>query len=133
MGYNNSAVSSMTHHQANCQNLHKSPHNLNLPSILIPKLRERITVARTVRNVGPATSIYRSRIEAPPGVEVLVKPEILTFNSTVTKLKFKVLFRPKLKLQGRYGFGNLIWEDGIHFVKIPLAVRIVVDDFYVDA
>lgn len=123
----------MAQHRANCHNLHKSPHNLNLPSILIPKLRERITVIRTVTNVGPATSIYQSRIQAPPGVEVSVKPEVLIFNSTVTKLKFKVVFRPKLKLQGRYGFGNLIWEDGIHSVKIPLAVRIVADDFYVDA
>ncbi|XP_078173380.1 subtilisin-like protease SBT3.5 isoform X3 [Carex rostrata] len=133
MGYNNSAVSLMARHQANCQNFHKSPHNLNVPSILISKLRDRIAVARTVTNVGPPTSIYKSRVEAPPGVEVSVKPEILTFNSSVTKLKFKVVFRPKLKLQGRYFFGNLIWEDGIHFVKIPLAVRIVVDDFYVDA
>ncbi|KAJ4777035.1 Subtilisin-like protease SBT3.6 [Rhynchospora pubera] len=133
MGYNNSAVSLMSGHQTDCQNLHKSPQNLNLPSIMIPKLRKRITVARTVTNVGPPISIYKSRIEAPQGVAVSVKPEVLVFNSSITKLNFKVVFHPKLKVQGRYTFGNLFWEDGIHFVKIPLAVRIVVDDFYVDA
>ncbi|VAI20216.1 unnamed protein product [Triticum turgidum subsp. durum] len=84
MGYNNSAIL-----------------NLNVPSITIPELRGKLSVSRTVTNVGPVTSKYRARVEAPPGVNVTVNPSLLTFNSTVNRLTFKVAFQAKLKVQGR--------------------------------
>lgn len=89
-----------------------------------------MTVSRTVTNVGPVNSIYIARVQTPAGVSVRVKPSVLLFNSTVKKLEFKVVFRPLLKVAGRFSFGNLYWEDGFHVVRIPLAVRTVLDDFY---
>ncbi|KAK3132846.1 hypothetical protein QOZ80_6AG0528510 [Eleusine coracana subsp. coracana] len=133
MGYNNSAISSMTQQYATCQHTPKSQLNLNLPSITIPELRGKLTVSRTVTNVGPAVSKYRARVEAPPGVDVTVSPSLLTFNSTVSRLTFKVTFQTKLRVQGRYTFGSLTWEDGTHTVRIPLVVRTIISKFYANA
>ncbi|ONK58830.1 uncharacterized protein A4U43_C08F180 [Asparagus officinalis] len=130
MEYNNSAVSSMTEHPTMCHNqTPESQKNLNLPSISIPHLRERATVVRTVTNVGSVTSVYSCRVEAPPGINVKVKPSVLSFNSTLKSLSFKVIFYSRFRVQGRYSFGSLSWEDGVHSVRIPIAVRTVVDGF----
>ncbi|KAL6656379.1 hypothetical protein ACP70R_007205 [Stipagrostis hirtigluma subsp. patula] len=133
MGYNNSAISSMTQKHTTCQHTPKSQLNLNLPSITIPELRGKLTVSRTVTNVGPAMSRYTAHVEAPPGVDVTVSPSVLAFNSTVGKLTFKVTFQAKLRVQGRYTFGSLTWEDGSHTVRIPLVVRTLISRFYVNA
>ncbi|KDP41723.1 hypothetical protein JCGZ_26741 [Jatropha curcas] len=132
LGYNNSAISLMTRTRTVC---HKSTSflvNLNLPSITIPELKNRLTVSRTVTNVGPAMSVYFSRVQAPAGTYARVEPSILSFNSSVKKLKFKVTFCSLLRVQGRYSFGNLFWEDGFHVVRIPLIVKTVVDNFYAE-
>uniref|UniRef100_A0A2P2N169 Uncharacterized protein n=1 Tax=Rhizophora mucronata TaxID=61149 RepID=A0A2P2N169_RHIMU len=133
MGYNNSAISLMIRSHTACW---KSAHNflvkLNLPSITIPDLKQKITVSRTVTNVGPVTSVYHARFQSPAGTYVRVEPSVLSFNSTVKKLKFKVTICSQLRVQGRYSFGNLFWDDGLHVVRIPLVVRTVIDDFYAE-
>ena len=100
--------------------------NLNLPSISIPNLKQSLTVTRTVTNVGPVNSVYVAHVQPPARVSVRVHPPRLVFNSTVKKLKFKVSFCTLIRTQGRYSFGNLFWEDGVHVVRIPLVVRIVI-------
>ncbi|XP_030944112.1 subtilisin-like protease SBT3.9 isoform X1 [Quercus lobata] len=132
MGYNNSAISSVTGTSTQCYTSANFLDNLNLPSISIPELKEKLTVTRTVTNVGPVNSVYTAFVQAPAGTVVSVQPSILFFNSTIRKLKFKVTFHSKLRIQGRYSFGNLIWEDGFHVVRIPLIVRTVIQDFYAD-
>jgi hypothetical protein len=133
MGYNNSAISSMSQQHTTCQHRPKSQLNLNLPSITIPELRGKLTVSRKVTNVGPAVSKYRVCVEAPPGVDVTVSPSLLTFNSTMSRLTFKVTFQAKLRVRGRYSFGSLTWKDNIHTVRIPLVVRTMMNKFYVNA
>jgi hypothetical protein len=133
MGYNSSAISSMTQQHVTCQHMPKTQLNLNLPSITIPELKGKLTVSRTVTNVGSAMSKYRAHVESPPGVDVVVSPSLLTFNSTVRSLTFKVTFQAKLKVHGRYTFGSLTWEDGAHTVRIPLVVRTMISKFYVNA
>ncbi|XVE67048.1 hypothetical protein DITRI_Ditri08aG0128900 [Diplodiscus trichospermus] len=130
MGYNSTAISLMTRVHSPCHRSAKFVVNLNLPSITIPELKQRLTVSRTVTNVGLVNSVYVARVQPPAGTYVSVKPSILSFNSTVQKLKFKVTFCSQLKVQGRYSFGHLYWEDGIHVVKIPLTVRIVIDNYF---
>ncbi|XP_068645578.1 subtilisin-like protease SBT3.5 isoform X2 [Aristolochia californica] len=132
MGYNNSAISLMTRAMTVCPKKPKSQIDLNLPSISVPRLKKSLTVYRTVTNVGPVNSVYAVHVEHPPGAWVGVNPSILSFNSTIKKLTFRVSFHALLKVQGRYSFGSLSWWDGIHIVRIPLAVRIVIDDFYSD-
>ncbi|CAA6656391.1 unnamed protein product [Spirodela intermedia] len=130
MGYNNTAVSLMARRQTICRSaaVFSPQSDLNLPSISIPELRGRLSVARTATNVGPVASTYRARVEAPPGVGVRVAPAILEFNSSVKKIRFEVNFQPLFRVRGRYSFGSLTWEDGFHAVRIPLAVRPVADD-----
>lgn len=129
MGYNSSAISSMTKVHKPCRKSAKFLVNLNLPSITIPALKQRLTVSRTVTNVGPPNSVYTARVQAPAGTDAIVKPSILSFNSTIPKLEFKVTFCSQLKVHGRYSFGYLYWEDGIHAVRIPLIVRIAVNNY----
>ncbi|KAG6653391.1 subtilisin-like protease SBT3.7 isoform X4 [Carya illinoinensis] len=130
MGYNHTAISSITRSSRRCNKSANVLVNLNLPSITIPELKSNLTVSRKVTNVGPVNSIYTAFVEAPAGTEVIVKPSILRFNSTIRKLKFKVIFGSTLRVQGRYSFGNLFWLDGFHVVRIPLTVRTVIDNFY---
>ncbi|KAJ8763391.1 hypothetical protein K2173_002274 [Erythroxylum novogranatense] len=129
MGYNNSAISLMTLSPTVCKKSTNFLVNLNLPAITIPELKQKLTVSRTVTNVGPVSSIYVARVQPPVGTYVRVEPSILSFNSTIKKLKFKVTFWSQIRIQGRYSFGNLFWEDGRHAVRTPLIVRIVLDDF----
>ncbi|TKY67617.1 Subtilisin protease SBT3.5 [Spatholobus suberectus] len=131
MGYNDTAISLLTGFPSKC---HKSPKfllNMNLPSIIIPELKQPLTVTRTVTNVGPIKSIYTARVVAPIGISVAVEPPTLTFSSKGKKMKFKVTFSSKLRVQSGFSFGYLFWEDGSHEVRIPLAVRSVVDEFCV--
>ncbi|KAK1402667.1 Subtilisin-like protease [Heracleum sosnowskyi] len=130
MGYNNTAISWMFNSAPPCRKTKNFLVNFNLPSISIPELKKTITISRTVSNVGPIISVYFARIEAPPGTNVRVEPPVLSFNSDTKKLKFKVTIRPLLKVQGRYSFGYLFWEDGFHVVRIPLVVRSVIQDSY---
>eukprot|EP00257_Ricinus_communis_P024618 XP_025012032.1 subtilisin-like protease SBT3.6 isoform X2 [Ricinus communis] len=132
MGYNNSAISSMTRSKTVCKHSTNSLLNLNLPSIAIPNLKQELTVSRTVTNVGPVTSIYMARVQVPAGTYVRVEPSVLSFNSSVKKRKFRVTFCSLLRVQGRYSFGNLFWEDGCHVVRTPLVVRTVIDEFYAE-
>lgn len=132
MGYNDTAISLVVGTPTKCFKSTNFLLNLNLPSITIPELKQTLTVTRTVRNVGPKNSIYIARIQTPASVSVRVKPRILSFNSTVKELKFKVVFCTLLRIQGRYSFGNLFWEDGFHVVRIPLMVRTVIEDFYAE-
>lgn len=132
MGYNNSAISSMTKSDIRCRKSAKFLANLNLPSITIPELKENLTVSRTVTNVGPVNSFYTAFVQTPAGTKVIVEPPTLLFNSTIRKLKFKVTFQSQLRVQGRYSFGNLLWKDGFHVVRIPLIVRTVIDNYYAE-
>ncbi|KQJ94348.1 hypothetical protein BRADI_3g10044v3 [Brachypodium distachyon] len=44
--------------------------HLNLPSIIVPNLKEKVMVRRIVTNVGPSEATYRATLEAPTGVVI---------------------------------------------------------------
>ncbi|KAJ8450929.1 LOW QUALITY PROTEIN: hypothetical protein Cgig2_032554 [Carnegiea gigantea] len=127
-GYQNSAIHLMTRAKVHCRKEKESILDLNLPSISVPELKKTLTVRRAVTNVGPAISVYKARVEPPPGVSVKIEPSVLCFNSTANKHKFKVTFTPQLR--GRYSFGYLYWEDGLHVVQTALVVRTVIGSYY---
>ncbi|XP_027355421.1 subtilisin-like protease SBT3.5 [Abrus precatorius] len=129
MGYNDTAVRLLTGSPTRCRKSPKFLLNMNLPSIIIPELKQPLTVSRTVTNVGPTSSVYTARVVAPIGISVTVEPPILIFSSKTKKMKLNVTFSSKLRIQSGFSFGYLYWEDGSHEVRIPLAVRSVVDEF----
>uniref|UniRef100_A0ACD6ADZ6 Uncharacterized protein n=1 Tax=Avena sativa TaxID=4498 RepID=A0ACD6ADZ6_AVESA len=109
--------------------------NLNLPSISIPNLEDPVTVMRTVTNVGPVEATYRAAVDAPPGVTMSVEPPVITFaeGSGSRSATFRVTLTAKQTVQGGYTFGSLTWSDGgVHSVRIPVAVRIVIQEFVAD-
>ncbi|TKV99436.1 hypothetical protein SEVIR_8G043200v4 [Setaria viridis] len=109
-------------------------YQLNLPSIAVPDLKETVTVRRTVTNVGPAEATYQAVVEAPPGVDVSVEPSVIKFSEGGSKeATFRVTFTARQRVQGGYTFGSLTWLDGnTHSVRIPIAVRTVIQDFIAD-
>uniref|UniRef100_A0A8R7Q2C1 Subtilisin-like protease fibronectin type-III domain-containing protein n=1 Tax=Triticum urartu TaxID=4572 RepID=A0A8R7Q2C1_TRIUA len=116
---------------SSCIATQKSLFDLNLPLIAIPNLKSSETVSRTVTNVGQADSVYKAFVEPPAGVDMLVKPMVLVFGKDTSSQSFKVSFKETRKIQGDYSFDNLVWHDGgSHWVRIPIAVRVVIDDLY---
>lgn len=123
MDYKSASISKVTNTTIDCKKEKHQGLDLNLPSILVPNLQKFTKVMRTVTNVGNITSVYKALVEAPHGIKVSVKPQILRFNSTSRVLSFNVSFLSTQKLHGDYKFGSLTWTDGKHFVRIPIAVK----------
>uniref|UniRef100_A0A0E0CIU2 Subtilisin-like protease fibronectin type-III domain-containing protein n=1 Tax=Oryza meridionalis TaxID=40149 RepID=A0A0E0CIU2_9ORYZ len=109
-------------------------YQLNLPSIAVPNLKDSVTVWRTVTNVGGPEATYKVAIEAPVGVNVDVDPPVITFTRGGSRsATFKVTFTARQRVQGGYTFGSLTWlDDSTHSVRIPVAVRTIIQDFVSD-
>uniref|UniRef100_J3LBM2 Subtilisin-like protease n=1 Tax=Oryza brachyantha TaxID=4533 RepID=J3LBM2_ORYBR len=117
-----------------CESYTQQLYQLNLPSIAVPDLKDSITVWRTVTNVGGREATYKASIEAPAGVSMSVEPSVITFTRGSSRsATFKVTFKARQRVQGGYTFGSLTWLDGVtHSVRIPVAIRIVIEDFISD-
>ncbi|KAJ4747221.1 Subtilisin-like protease [Rhynchospora pubera] len=108
-------------------------YQLNVPSITVPDLKDIVSVWRTVTNVGPINSTYKSFVQPPAGVSVFVEPDLLSFDNNNKVKTFKITFVANRKVQGDYTFGSLTWSDSSnHSVRIPLAIRTVIEDYYAD-
>ncbi|XP_031259081.1 subtilisin-like protease SBT3.5 [Pistacia vera] len=132
VGYNESSISQLVGQATMCPSTKPSILDVNLPSITIPNLKESVTLIRSVTNVGPPHSIYKSLIEHPFGIAVAVKPDILVFNSNTKMNSFKVTVSTTHKVNTGYYFGSLTWTDGVHNVTIPISVRTQIIEFYTD-
>ena len=116
----------------NCGNTRIPVYHLNLPSISIPDLMTKVTVSRTVTNVGSAGSTYDAIVEPPPGARMKVRPSKLVFKKPNESKTFTVTLTSLVKTQGSFSFGSLTWKDKTHVVRIPVAVRPVILDLYSD-
>ncbi|KAM3207677.1 hypothetical protein ACQJBY_062751 [Aegilops geniculata] len=108
--------------------------NLNLPSITVPDLKDHVILRRTVTNVGPAEATYHLVVEAPAGIDVMVEPSAISFTQGSSRsATFMATFTTRQRVQGGYTFGSLTWSDGsTHSVRIPVAIRTVIQDFVAD-
>ncbi|KAF3339349.1 Subtilisin-like protease SBT3.5 [Carex littledalei] len=108
-------------------------YQLNVPSIVVPDLKDIVSVFRTVTNVGPSNSTYKVFVQPPAGVTVFVEPNLISFDSSKKVETFKVTFVANRKVQGDYTFGSLTWSDRLnHSVRIPIVVRTIIQDYYAD-
>ncbi|XP_042398938.1 subtilisin-like protease SBT3.9 [Zingiber officinale] len=118
---------------SNCDLVDAHLYHLNLPSISISDLKTSVTVKRTVTNVGDTDTIYRAIVESPPGVKISVEPSVLKFNAFNKVQTFALTFTSLHAVQGDFNFGSLTWSDGgRHLVRIPLAVRVTIQDYFSD-
>ncbi|KAH9313983.1 hypothetical protein KI387_022610, partial [Taxus chinensis] len=102
-----------------------SASDVNYPSIAVSNLESTTTIKRTVTNVGPEDNcVFKALVLSPPGVEVIVKPEILVFRPHIRSVTFSVTLKPVKHSDGVYNFGALIWFNGNHYVQSPIAVRV---------
>uniref|UniRef100_J3LBM1 Subtilisin-like protease fibronectin type-III domain-containing protein n=1 Tax=Oryza brachyantha TaxID=4533 RepID=J3LBM1_ORYBR len=117
-----------------CKSYMGQLYQLNLPSIAVPDLNDYVTVQRTVTNVGGPEATYKAVVDAPAGVNMFVEPSVIKFTRGGSKsATFKVTFVGRQKVQGGYTFGSLTWlDDNTHSVRIPIAVRIVIENFVAD-
>ncbi|KAF7026657.1 hypothetical protein CFC21_038754 [Triticum aestivum] len=115
-----------------CEAMALPAYHLNLPSITVPDLRRPITMQRTVTNVGDVNSVYHAEVQSPAGVRMEVKPLVLIFDATNKVRSFKVNLSPMWKLQGDYTFGSITWRKDQKVVRIPVAARMTIQDFYAD-
>jgi subtilisin family serine protease len=98
------------------------PSDLNYASIAVGSLPGMKTVTRKVTNVG-ATATYVAKVDAPPGITVSVNPSVLTIPAGATA-KFTVTFtRTPAAPLFKWAFGAVTWQDGVHNVRSPIAVR----------
>ncbi|WVZ78530.1 hypothetical protein U9M48_026225, partial [Paspalum notatum var. saurae] len=106
-----------------CNRTSVSGYHLNLPSISVPDLRHSISISRTVTNVGEVDAVYHAAIQSPPGVKMDIEPSVLVFNATNKFHTFQIK---------NYTFGSLTWHSGQKTVRIPIAARTTMYDFYAD-
>ncbi|CAK7328295.1 unnamed protein product [Dovyalis caffra] len=67
IGYNSIEVSLFIGEQYACQSHNNSLLDFNYPSITVPDISGKITLSRTLKNVG-TPSLYRVHIDAPKGI-----------------------------------------------------------------
>ncbi|KAA8550925.1 hypothetical protein F0562_002609 [Nyssa sinensis] len=108
-----------------CPEGHKTNTNINYPSITVSNLQSTMTIRRTVRNVSKKkTAIYFVSVANPDGVEVVIWPRVLIFSCFTEEISYYVTLKPQKQSQGRYDFGEIVWSDGFHYVRSPLAVLV---------
>ncbi|KAL9690644.1 hypothetical protein QQ045_011050 [Rhodiola kirilowii] len=122
LGYNETAIKAFSDASYTCPR-HASLASFNYPSITVPYLNNTATVTRRAKNVGePGT--YTARVKAPIGISVSVIPKRLIFEKVGEEKTFYVFLKAKGKPIGTsYVFGELIWSDGKHYVRSPIAVK----------
>ncbi|GAA3387204.1 S8 family serine peptidase [Cryptosporangium minutisporangium] len=97
----------------------------NTPAVVIGALAGVRTVRRTVTNVGQTTAVYTARVDEPVGVDVAVRPSRLTLRPGETAAFTLTAHRVSAPYD-QLAAGSVIWSDGAHQVRMPIAVTPVV-------
>ncbi|KAK3028606.1 hypothetical protein RJ639_039949 [Escallonia herrerae] len=94
--------------------------DLNYPSFALSALSSNVTRVfhRTVTNVGSPVSTYKAIVAAPKGLEVQVKPSVLSFKSLGQKQSFVVTVAATVPT--KVISGSLVWDDGVFRVRSPI-------------
>ncbi|PIA54016.1 hypothetical protein AQUCO_00900532v1 [Aquilegia coerulea] len=126
IGYNEKQIKNIVGQSScidtSCPKTKSSNAELNFPSITISNLQHSMTIKRTVRNVGHSNAIYFVKIVNPHGVHVEIWPKMLIFSSHCREKSYYVTITPEKHSQGRFDFGEIVWSDGHHYVRIPFVV-----------
>ncbi|KAI6707287.1 hypothetical protein NL676_010249 [Syzygium grande] len=99
---------------------------LNYPSISLRFTASLTTlsVTRTVRNVGPANSRYKSVIDPIVGLDsIVVSPRDLVFTKANQTASYRVDFARKATSATPYGQGAITWVSAQHSVRTPVSVE----------
>jgi subtilisin family serine protease len=98
------------------------PSDLNYPSIAIGALAGSQTVTRRVTNVSGGASTYTASVEGLTGVDVNIEPTSFVIGPGGTA-DYTVTFSNDGAPVNTYATGAIVWSDGAHSVRSPVAVR----------
>lgn len=99
-----------------------APYNLNLPSLTAGAVLGKLTMTRTVTNVGSQASTYTAAASLP-GFTVTVSPSTLTL-APGAKASFTVSLTNNSVPANTWSYGQLTWSDDAgHVVRSPLTAR----------
>ncbi|CAG1017393.1 Minor extracellular protease vpr [Burkholderiaceae bacterium] len=98
-----------------------TPWNLNLASLTAADVLGKITIKRTVKNVGSSTATFNASTSLP-GWDVTVVPSSLTLAPGASG-SFDVNLARSSAAVNTWTFGHLTWSDGVRQVRSPLSVR----------
>lgn len=128
LGYSDKEVSSIVQQTVTCSTVKSIPEaQLNYPSFAIQLGSSPQTYTRTVTNVGEASSVYYANIAPVPGVEVHVRPSVLSFTETNEKITYEIEFsRSATHANATYVEGTLTWtsNDNRHNVRSRISVKL---------
>ncbi|XP_056843900.1 subtilisin-like protease SBT4.5 isoform X3 [Raphanus sativus] len=101
------------------------PRNLNYPSMTaqVPAKKPfKVTFRRTVTNVGTSSTTYKAKVVGSK-LNVEVIPNVFSFKSMREKKSFTVTVSGQgLGDEKPVVSSQLIWSDGVHFVRSPIVV-----------
>ncbi|XP_019053161.1 PREDICTED: subtilisin-like protease SBT5.4 [Nelumbo nucifera] len=122
LGYNQTQIETFSDKPYTCPKS-ATLMDFNYPSITVPNLSGSATVTRTLKNVGtPGT--YTASVDAPNGISVSVEPASLKFEKMGEEKTFRLTLKTnKADAAMDYVFGQLIWSDGLHYVRSPIVVK----------
>lgn len=122
IGYNSTQIATFSH-PYKCPETPIKIENLNYPSIAVPNLSGKVEITRRVKNVG-TIGTYTVRVQEPRGISVTVKPTKLEFSGLGVEKEYKVVLEAQKSASTEdYVFGSLVWSDGKHHVRSPIAVK----------
>uniref|UniRef100_F6HP89 Cucumisin n=1 Tax=Vitis vinifera TaxID=29760 RepID=F6HP89_VITVI len=128
-GYNTSTLRLITGDDSVCNSTKPGrAWDLNYPSfsLAIEDGQDIMGIfSRTVTNVGSPNSTYHASVYMPNSIEIEVEPPVLSFSAIGEKKSFTVrVYGPQINMQPIIS-GAILWTDGVHVVRAPLAVYTV--------
>ncbi|KQZ43780.1 S8 family serine peptidase [Duganella sp. Root1480D1] len=97
-------------------------YNLNLASLTAASVLGKMTMTRTVTNVGSQEATYTANATLP-GFTVVVNPSTLTL-APGAKASFTVSLTNVSAAPNTWSYGNLTWNDNAgHIVRSPLSAK----------
>ncbi|KAF8031917.1 hypothetical protein BT93_D0972 [Corymbia citriodora subsp. variegata] len=126
LNYNDSAIKLIVKEVVTCSSIRSIPdYQLNYPSISLrfKDLVTKVSVTRTVRNVGPAKSSYRVVIDPIKGLDSIgVYPSKLEFTKANQTASFRVDFTRNATSAPPIAQGAITWVSTKHSVRTPVSV-----------
>ncbi|KAG1355084.1 subtilisin-like protease SBT1.2 [Cocos nucifera] len=129
--YTDEQVSAVVSRAIKCSSIESiSGAELNYPSFMVFLNAEnnyKLTVTRTVTNVGAPGSTYRVRVKSPTEVSAAVEPKKLFFSKANGIARYSVTFSSSGSIREGAGKGLLTWVsyDKITRVDSPIMVSIM--------
>ncbi|MQM07445.1 hypothetical protein Taro_040281 [Colocasia esculenta] len=125
LGYTSKQVQAITRMSGSCDTVGRIPQwDLNYPSISVILGSASVTVKRTVKNVGAASSVYTAKVYNPPGVAVSVEPRTLQFSAVGEEKNYTVTLKSTGSGEGAVSEGQLVWSSSKYVVRSPISVTL---------